>query len=181
MVAPGFNTVSFKERDAGLVADPDDDPDLVQTVKAASGSLSTIGLKLKWEMAFNQKRSVSLQGGIPLTGTGGSNYAFFGACYQFYLGGSSSKFVHGEGGAQVSYIPKFRYYVGPFLGLGYIVYVAQDKQKSDTLADIGAMGGMSLKLTQSWDLKADIAATRGIGNNGDTFAIRAYVGIGFYL
>jgi hypothetical protein len=156
----GSISTSFSESQDNLVST---DGTTSSSSSAFSGTASSMPLDLTVEYFANLKRSyfIKLQG--PMIASSNDRYfsANFGINFYFSSVGATAKVS--DYNFQMKLIPKLRYYAGPILGAGYLVYSTKSAEKNDVLFEIGGVGGVIYSLNSRWGLKGEIGFSRGVG------------------
>lgn len=60
-------------------------------------------------------------------------------------------------------VPKLRYYMGPAIGIGYVVYNTVSATKNDILLEIGGQAGAVYTLNPKWGLRAEMGGFKATG------------------
>ena len=78
-------------------------------------------------------------------------------------------------------LPKFRYYAGPAIGLGYLVYNTKSSIKNDILFELGGQAGVLYSLNPKWALSGEIGGARAIGSLTSATVIKILIGTSYTL
>lgn len=130
---------------------------------AYSSTASALPLGISYEYFPNLKRSYLIKGVGPLVASSDDRYFSATIGVNFYFGMVASQAVVSDFNFSMKMIPKLRYYVGPSLGVGYLVYNTKSATKNDLLFEIGGQGGAIYTINPKWGLKAELGFSRGIG------------------
>ncbi len=128
-----------------------------------AGTASSMPLVLGYEFFPNLKRSYFVSGAGPIMGTTPDRYYSAAFGINFYFGQVASQTVVSDLTFEMKMIPKFRYYAGPAIGIGYLIYNTKSATKNDVLFEVGGQGGVLYTVNPKWGLKGEIGASRGIG------------------
>ena len=82
---------------------------------------------------------------------------------------------------EMKLIPKLRYYAGPSVGFGYIVYNTKSAIKNDLLFELGGQAGVIYTLNPVWALRAELGASRGIGALVSSTIIKILLGASYTI
>ena len=143
--------------------------------------ISTISLEMSYHFKNYINKSIYLKSFIPLLSSDGSGYYMAALGMTYYLNSISSQFNFSDEGTSLVISPTFRYYVGGYIGGGYLVYNTATAKKSDLVLDMSASGGVDFKMSNNWSIKADLSAGRLTGVNTTGIAITAFFGGTYYL
>jgi hypothetical protein len=146
-----------------------------------SGTASSMPLTISYEFFPNLKRSYFISGAGPILGSSPDRYYSAAFGINFYFGQVASQTVISDLNFEMKMIPKFRYYAGPAIGIGYLIYNTKSATKNDMLFEIGGQGGVLYSLNQKWGLKGEIGASRGIGALVSGTIIKIFLGTTYNL
>ena len=99
----------------------------------------------------------------------------------FYFGKVASTAIVRDMNFEMKLIPKLRYYAGPAVGIGYLVYNTKSATKNDLLFEIGGQGGVIYTLNPKWAVRAELGAARGIGVLVSSTVIKILLGTSYNL
>ena len=77
--------------------------------------------------------------------------------------------------------PKWRYFAGAEMGLGYLIYKTTEKKKGDVNAEFGPRGGVSYQINNKWGVKAEGIYTIGAGTITSSSSLKIMLGATYYL
>ncbi len=152
-----------------------------ETEVATINPISTISLELSYHFKNYLNKSIYAKTFIPLMSSDGSGYYMAALGITYYLNSISSIFNFNDQGTSLNISPTFRYYVGGYVGGGYLVYNTETAKKSDLVLDLSASGGVDYKVSDEWSIKLDLSAGRLTGINTTGIAITAFLGGTYYL
>jgi hypothetical protein len=130
---------------------------------AYSGTATTMPLDVSYEFFPNLKRSFFIRGAGPILASTPDRYfnANFGINFYFVQVGAQAKVT--DYNFEMKIVPKLRYYAGPSIGVGYLVYSTKSATKNDMMLELGGQAGMIYTLNSKWGLKGELGASRAIG------------------
>ncbi|MBY0414953.1 MAG: hypothetical protein K2Q18_12355 [Bdellovibrionales bacterium] len=165
---------SFSENEDNLKS-----TDGTSSSKAApySGTATSMPLEIGFEYFPNLKRSYFIKGSGPLVGSTPDRYFSVTSGVNFYFAQIGSEAKVSDFNFEMKIVPKFRYYAGPSVGIGYLVYNTTSATKNDLLFEIGLQGGVAYALSSKWGLKAEVGAARAIGVLVSSTIIKITLGI----
>ena len=146
-----------------------------------AGTASSMTLEMNYETFSTLKRSYFIKGSGPIVGTTPDKYFSGDAGINFYFTQLGSQAKVSDFNFEMKLIPKMRYYAGPSLGVGYLVYNTKTATKSDVLFQIGGQGGMIYTINPKWGLKAELAAVRAVGVLVSSTVIKILIGTSYNL
>lgn len=128
-----------------------------------SGSASSMPIDVMYEYFPNLKRSYFIRGSGPILGSSPDRYFSGLAGINFYFGHIGTNAIVKDFNFEMKIVPKLRYYLGPAIGIGYIVYSTKSATKNDTMLEIGGQGGVIYTLNPKWGLRAELGASKATG------------------
>jgi hypothetical protein len=164
---PDVLTFSIGSISANFTENPDElkatDGSTGTTVTPFAGTVSAVPIMIGYEIFPNLKRSYFINGVGPLMASNTGNYYSLIGGVNFYFSQIASNAVVSDYNFEMKIIPKFRYYAGPAIGIGYLVYNTKSATKNDIMFEIGGHGGVIYTINPKWGLRAQLGASRGIG------------------
>ncbi len=165
---PGVFSFSIGSVSASIAENPDklvatDGNTSSVTSTPYTGAASSLPLDVMYEHFPNLKRSFFIRGVGPLLASTADRYFSGSIGINFYFGQVGTNASIRDFNFEMKLIPKLRYYAGPALGLGYIVYNTKSETKNDTLLEIGGQAGVLYSLNPRWGLRAELGAARATG------------------
>jgi len=137
--------------------------------------------EFNYDFLQTESRGFFFKGVVPLVSAGGSS-AFLGAAgMNWYFNGAPSVFSYNNLGSTVYLIPKFRYYAGGSLGVGYVIYDTESAKKSDIYFDLGFHGGVLYNFGRKWGMRAELGMGRGTGVTTNSMGMKVFIGSSYYL
>ncbi|MBT6325655.1 MAG: hypothetical protein HOJ35_06775 [Bdellovibrionales bacterium] len=146
-----------------------------------ASAISLIALNVVYEFMNYPKKSYLLKTTLPLMSSDGSGAFLVGAGMNFYISSMSSKFSINDSGNNLIFTPTLRYYWGPSLGVGYLIYNTETAKKSDIIFDLEVHGGLIYTIKKIWGIRAEFAASRGTGVASSTIGMKFFVGMTYFL
>lgn len=148
---------------------------------ATSSAASVTVFEFNYDFLQTEDKGFFLKGVVPLVSSGGSS-AFLGAGgMNWYFKGAPSVFSYNNLGSTVYLIPKFRFYVGGSLGVGYVVYDTESAKKSDIYFDLGFHGGVLYNFGKKWGMRGEVGMGRGTGVTTSSMGMKVFIGSSYYL
>ncbi len=132
-------------------------------VSAYSGTSSSIPLDICYEYFPNLKRSYFARASGPIFASTSDRYfsGTFGLNFYFVEVGAQTKVS--DFNFEMKITPKIRYYAGPSIGIGYLVYSTKSATKNDMMFEVGGQAGLIYTLNEKWSLHGELGAARAIG------------------
>ena len=146
-----------------------------------SGTASSMPLALTYEYFPNLKRAYFGKVAGPLLASSPDRYFSATAGINFYFGKVATLAVVSDINFEMKLIPKLRYYAGPALGVGYLVYNTKSAIKNDLLFELGGQGGVIYTTNPKWAFRAELGAARGIGALVSSTIIKILLGVSYNL
>lgn len=151
------------------------------TSETTSTAAAVTVLEVNYDFLQTESKGFFLKAVVPLISSGGSS-AFLGAAgMNWYFKGAPSVFSYNNLGSTVYLIPKFRFYVGGSLGVGYVVYDTESAKKSDLYFDLGFHGGVLYNFGKKWGMRAEAGMGRGTGVTTSSMGMKVFIGSSYYL
>ena len=174
----GSVSVAFSENPSNLKST---DGTTSSTSTPYSGSTTAIPLEFGYEHFTNLKRSYQFKAAGPLMGSNPGRYFNAVAAANFYFSQIGSEATVSDYNFELKIKPKLRYYAGPVLGVGYLVYDTQSATKTDVLFEIGGQGGILYSIGPVWGLKAEVGFSRAVGVLVSASVIKILLGTTYTL
>lgn len=165
--------ISFAENPDELKAS---DGTSTTTTAPYSGSATAMPLDFSFEYYPNLKRSYLIKASGPLMGSTPDRYFSLSAGINFYFNQIGAEAKVTDFNLEMKVIPKMRYYAGPSIGAGYLIYNTKSATKSDVLFEIGGQGGVLYTLNPKWGLKGELGFSRAVGVLVSATVIRILIG-----
>lgn len=182
---PGQFSFSIGSISANYAENPDKLTATDGTTAAAtvpySGTASAMPFALTYEYFPNLTRAYSLKIIGPFMATSKDKYYSGTFGLNFYFGKVATMAVVSDTNFEMKLIPKLRYYAGPSIGMGYLVYSTKSAIKNDILFEIGGQGGVIYTLGPAWSLKGELGAARGIGALVSSTIIKILLGASYNI
>jgi hypothetical protein len=178
-MALGIVNLAVTENESSLQStDPDVD---VPIFEAASSAVSATSITAIFEFAQTSKRSLTLQGIVPLMSPDGTGVFQGGIGVNFYINSLSSRFTVLESGSQLIIRPRLRFFWGGSTNLGYLVYTTESAKKSDIFFDLSLHGGGSYTFSNNWAVQGMLAFGRSTGSATTSMATKFFLGATYFL
>jgi hypothetical protein len=133
------------------------------TTDPYSGKASSMPIDIAYEYFPNLKRSYFLRGTGPLLASTPDRYFSTMAGANFYFGQVGTLAIVKDFNFEMKVVPKLRYYIGPAIGIGYVVYNTVSATKNDILLEIGGQAGAVYTLNPKWGLRAEMGGSKATG------------------
>lgn len=146
-----------------------------------SGTASSMPFAISYEYFPGLSKSYFGRVSGPIMGSTPDRYYSASLGVNFYFGQIGSKAVIKDTGFEMKVLPKFRYYAGPAIGIGYLVYNTKSATKNDMLFELGGQGGVLYSLNPKWALSAELGAVRAIGSLTSATVIKILIGTSYSL
>lgn len=146
-----------------------------------SGTASSMPFAISYEYFPGLSKSYFGRVSGPVMGSTPDRYYSASLGINFYFGQIGSQAVIKDSSFEMKVLPKFRYYAGPAIGIGYLVYNTKSATKNDMLFEIGAQGGVLYSLNPKWALSAELGAARAIGSLTSATVIKILIGTSYSL
>lgn len=177
--AIGSISVNFSENPDQLKSS-----DATTTTTASTpyaGTASAMPIAITYEYFPNLQRAYFIKVVGPLMASTPDRYYSSTGGINFYFGKVASSALVSDMNFEMKLIPKLRYYAGPTIGLGYLVYNTKSATKNDTMFEIGGQAGVIYSLGPKWALRAELGAARGIGVLVSSTIIKILLGTSYTL
>ena len=175
-ISLGMANISLSENESTLEGEDGETTEVAEITP-----ISAISLELTYHFKQYLNKSIFLKSYIPMMSSDGSGYYMGAIGANFYLNSMSSIFSFNDEGTSLKISPTFRYYVGGYIGGGYLVYNTATAKKSDLILDLSAQAGIDYKVSPTWSINAEISAGRLTGVNTTGFGITAFFGGTYFL
>jgi hypothetical protein len=146
-----------------------------------AGTASSMPFAISYEYFPGLSKSYFGRVSGPVMGSTPDRYYSASLGMNFYFGQIGSQAVIKDSGFEMKVLPKFRYYAGPAIGIGYLVYNTKSATKNDMLFEIGAQGGVLYSLNPKWALSAELGGARAIGSLTSATVIKILIGTSYSL
>lgn len=171
----GMVNVSFTESESVLTSGEVEDEG-TENETPGSGSASIMSLEFSYHKPFSVNKEIFGRFIIPFQPSSGNALIYGGGGMNYFFNGQGTDVKSESSHIDLRVTPKFRYYVGGLLGLGYLVYVTESAKKSDILLDLGAQGGVIYAYKERWGIKGEFSISRGVGTKVSTNTMRMMLG-----
>jgi hypothetical protein len=182
---PSVVSFSIGSISASLAENPDTltstDGTATTTEEPYTGKASSMPLDIMYEFFPNLKRSYFLRGSGPLLASTPDRYFSGLAGVNFYFGHVGTNAVVKDFNFEMKLIPRLRYYVGPTIGVGYLVYNTKSATKNDTMLEVGGQAGVVYTIKPKWGLRAEIGGARATGVLISSTIIKILIGTTYNL
>lgn len=145
------------------------------------GTASSMPFAISYEFFPGLSRSYFVRAAGPIMGSTPDRYYSGSIGMNFYFGQIASQTIVKDLNFEMKVMPKFRYYAGPALGLGYLVYNTKSATKNDVLFEIGGQGGVLYSLGPKWAISAELGAARAIGSLTSATVIKILIGTSYTM
>lgn len=174
----GSVSSSFTESESKLEA-----TDGTKTTKVApySGAASSMPLDVGFEYFPLMKRSYFVRAGGPIMGSTPDRYIYSTIGANFYFNQIGSMTTLSDSKIEIKIEPKFRYYAGPQIGMGYLVYNTKSQTNNDVIIEAGGQAGAFYSINERWSLRGQLEFTRGIGALISSTTIKILFGTAYNL
>ena len=146
-----------------------------------SGTSSSMPFVISYEYFPGLSKSYFARVAGPIMGTTPDRYYSGSVGINFYFGQIASKTVIKDTNFELLVLPKFRYYAGPSIGMGYLVYNTKSAIKNDILFEIGGQAGILYSLNPKWAISAEAGGARGIGSLTSATIVKILIGTSYTL
>jgi hypothetical protein len=146
-----------------------------------AGTASAMPVAITYEYFPNLKRAYFVKVVGPLMASTPDRYYSATLGVNYYFGKVATMAVVSDTNFEMKLIPKLRYFAGPAIGMGYIVYNTKSAIKNDIMFEIGGQGGVIYALGPQWALRAELGAARGIGALVSSTIIKILIGATYNL
>lgn len=144
-----------------------------------TGSASSMPLSISYEYFSNLNRAYFGRISGPIMGSTPDRYYSLAGGINFYFGHFGSKAIINDVGFKMKIQPKLRYYVGPHLGAGYLVFNTKSATKADVLFELGAQAGIHYALNEKWSLTSELGYSRAVGALTSANVMKILIGTSF--
>lgn len=146
-----------------------------------TGTASSMPFAIAYEYFPSLTKSYFFRAAGPVMGSTPDRYYSGSVGMNFYFGQIASQTIVKDLNFEMKVMPKFRYYAGPALGLGYLVYNTKSATKTDILFELGGQGGVLYSLGPKWAISAELGAARAIGSLTSATVIKILIGTSYTL
>jgi hypothetical protein len=146
-----------------------------------AGTASSMPISLMYEYFPNLKRSYFAKATGPLLGSTPDRYFSGNIGLNFYFGKVATMAIVSDSNFEMKLIPKLRYYVGPSMGMGYLIYNTKSAIKNDLLLELGGQAGVVYTMNPSWAVRGELGASRGVGALVSATVIKILMGVSFNI
>lgn len=169
----GSISTSFTESESNLIPS-----DGTTKTKAApySGTSSSMPIDITFEYFSKITRSYFIKAGGPLMASTPDRLFYSTGGVNFYFNTIGAPTKISDENLELKITPKFRYYAGPQIGVGYLVYNTKSQTKNDVILEIGGQGGVLYSINKKWSLRGQAEFTRGTGAIISSTSIKILLG-----
>lgn len=146
-----------------------------------SGTASSMPLVITYEFFPGLSRSYFARVAGPVMGSTPDRYYSGSMGMNFYFGQFAANAIIKDTNFEMKVLPKFRYYAGPAVGLGYLVYNTKSATKNDVLFELGGQGGVLYSYNAKWALSAELGIARSIGSLTSATTMKILIGTSYSL
>ncbi len=146
-----------------------------------SGTAASMPLDAEFEYFPTLKRSYFIRGGGPVMASTPDRFFYFSTGANFYFSSIGSPTYVSDQRIEIKIAPKFRYYAGPLIGAGYLVYSTKSEVKNDIILELGAQAGVIYSVNPKWGLRGEVNMSRGIGALLSSMTMKILLGTTYNL
>lgn len=146
-----------------------------------TGTASSMPLAISYEYFPGLSRSYFGRVSGPIMGSTPDRYYSGSMGINFYFGQFAANAIIKDTNFEMKVLPKFRYYAGPAVGLGYLVYNTKSATKNDILFELGGQGGVLYSYNAKWALSGELGVARSIGSLTSATIIKILIGTSYSL
>lgn len=178
-VSTGMYSVTVAETEVTSSSSSDSSSSTAISTAAENGVVSQIALDISYTFYSSDRISIYANSILPLMTSNGTGGFMGGVGINYYImsRGSRHTVIHSE--VKIEITPKLRYYVGGMLSGGYIVYLTDTAEKSDSLIEISFHGGIKYNFDKEWGLISEIQMGKGTGVVSSTISMKATAGVNY--
>ncbi|MBF0360077.1 MAG: hypothetical protein HQK49_03660 [Oligoflexia bacterium] len=177
-VSTGMANIAYAENPSGLTSEVASSS---QSSSKASGAISSLSLKMDYELYDRSRKSHRFLAIVPLMSTGTDSYFSGEWGMNFYFLSPSSKGIYKDVTNTLKILPKWRYYWGFITGAGYLVYKTKSAKKNDIIFEIGLNAGTSYSVNATWGINCEVGVVKGTGIMTSTTNMRGFIGGTYYF
>lgn len=146
-----------------------------------SSSATAMPLVVEYERFSTAKRSYFISGAGPLVASTPDRIFSVNSGAHFYLNKAGT--IVNLSTDKLTYFsaPGFRYYIGPQIGLTYLIYNTLSQTKNDIILNLGGHAGGIYTYNPKWGIKGELAFSKGIGALVSTTTIQILIGATYTL
>ena len=133
------------------------------TTTPYSGTASALPFAITYEYFPNLQRAYFVKAIGPLVASSSDRYFSGTIGTNFFFGKVASQATVKDLNFEMKILPKFRYYAGPSIGLGYFIYNTSTATKNDILFELGGHAGSIYTINSRWGLRGEVGFARGTG------------------
>lgn len=148
---------------------------------AYAGTASSMPFVISYEYFPSLSKSYFGRASGPIMGSTPDRYYSGSIGMNFYFGQMASQAIIKDTNFELKVLPKLRYYAGPALGIGYLVYNTKSATKNDILFEIGGQGGVLYSLNPKWAISGELGAARAIGSLTSATVIKILIGTSYTM
>lgn len=146
-----------------------------------SGTASSMPLDIGFEYFNKITRSYFIKATGPIMGSTPDRFFSLNFGTNFYFNQIGSLKVADDNNLSIAIQPKYRYYAGPQVGVGYIVYNTKSQTKNDVIVELGGQAGAIYTIDNKWGLRGQLEFTRGMGALISSTTIKILLGTTYSL
>ena len=146
-----------------------------------SGTASSMPIDVNFEYFTSLRKSYFVAAGGPVMASTPDRFFYTEFGMNFYLSALGAPTYVSDQKVEIRLAPKFRYYIGPMLGVSYLVYNTKSAIKNDVIVDLGGQAGVIYSVNSKWGLRAEGNFSRGIGALLSSMTMKIIVGTSFNL
>ena len=170
----GLVNVSYSESESKLAG-------MTNISEAQSGRVSALSANFNYKIFPSYNSSWFLSGIVPFLSSSGDAFFSLGGGYEYYFSTLGNKTIVEDSGTSLKMSPKFHFFVGGELDIGYLVYTTEEAQKTDVLFEIGFTGGAVYAWKKDWAIRSQLSVAKGVGVATSTIGIKVFIGGTYYL
>lgn len=146
-----------------------------------TGTASSMPLAITYEYFPGLSRSYFARIAGPIMGSTPDRYYSASMGINFYFGQFAANAIIKDTNFEMKVLPKFRYYAGPAVGAGYLVYNTKSATKNDILFELGGQGGVLYSINYKWALSGELGIARSIGSLTSATSMKILIGTSYSL
>lgn len=175
----GSISTNYAESESTLK--PSDGTTSATTESPYTGTASSMPLVISYEYFPGLSRSYFGRIAGPVMGSTPDRYYSGSMGINFYFGQFAANAIIKDTNFEMKVLPKFRYYAGPAVGVGYLIYNTKSATKNDILFELGGQGGVLYSYNAKWALSAELGIARSIGALTAATTMKILIGTSYSL